>query len=84
MSDRRDLPYWIDDSLVDRAAHRLDVRPDMEATVRTGWPSVFGSCSCGEWVTPSWDSQAVTADFDQHMARVQQTAHQSAPGGAEL
>jgi hypothetical protein len=36
---------------------------------------VFGSCSCGEWTTPTWDDNAVLDAYDDHMSQVQATVH---------
>ena len=76
-------PYYIDDPLVDRAAHRLSFHSDETADpVRTpGY--VFGECSCGEWTTPTWDLHGVMEAFDWHMGQVQAAAHaaQRPPAG---
>ena len=69
-----DRPYYIDDPLVDRAGHRLNLHPDTDRPVPHH--AVFGCCSCGEWTTPTWDYHAVAEAFDQHMAQVQTTAHE--------
>lgn len=34
-----------------------------------------GSCSCGEWITPTWDRNAVLEAFDGHMTDVQASIH---------
>lgn len=70
-----ELPYYIDDPLVDRVAHRLDLHTDEEETAKRGYRATFGSCSCGEWTTPTWDDDAVVDAYDSHMNGVQATAH---------
>jgi DNA-directed RNA polymerase subunit RPC12/RpoP len=70
-----ELPSYIDDPLVDLAAHRLTVHPDAVTSARVGHRARFGECSCGEWVTPSWDTSAVLEAHDQHMTEVQTAAH---------
>jgi hypothetical protein len=73
-----DLPCYTDDPLVDRSAHRLTIHHDPDASARLGQGLQFGVCSCGEWVTPSWDTSAVVEAYDQHMTEIQTTAHEQA------
>ncbi|MEU1883484.1 hypothetical protein ABZ470_39775 [Streptosporangium sp. NPDC020072] len=73
-------PHYIDDPLVDRTKHRLEIHEDPRASKAPGYKPVFGTCSCGEWVTPTWDVPAVMEFFDQHMRDVQKTARRKAEG----
>lgn len=70
-----DLPFYIDDPLVDRAAHRLGMHTDEVESALRGYTAMFGSCSCGEWTTPTWDSSAVLEAYDRHMTDVQAAIH---------
>lgn len=70
------LPYYTDDPLVDREAHRLNLHADEEETAGRGYRATFGSCSCGEWTTPTWDDDAVFDAYDSHMQQVQATVHE--------
>jgi hypothetical protein len=70
-----ELPFYIDDPLVDRDAHRLSLHTDEVESARRGYQAVFGSCSCGEWTTPTWDDDAILGEYDQHMTAVQAAAH---------
>ena len=70
-----DLPFYTDDQLVDRAAHRLSLHTDEVESALRGYTAIFGSCSCGEWTTPTWDDNAVFAAYDDHMTDVQVTIH---------
>lgn len=72
-------PYYIDDPLVDRSAHVLSMHTDEQSTAR-GYDPCFGTCSCGEWTTPTWDMHGVLEAFDWHMGRVQASAHAAAEG----
>ncbi len=74
-----DLPYYIDDPLADRAAHRLTIHPDGEQTAARGYTAVFGTCSCGEWTCPTYDHNGVMEDFDRHMGDVQTAANRGGP-----
>ena len=78
-----DWPYYIDDPLVDRSAHRLDMHTDVAESARAGYRAMFGTCSCGEWVTPTWDRNGVLEAYDTHMGQIQAAAHAAAelPGG---
>lgn len=76
--DADDRPWYIDDPLVDRRAHRLWLHHDAETSSCAGYRAEFGACTCGEWVTPSWDTSAVLEAYDQHMTEVQTTAHEQA------
>jgi len=67
-----DWPYYIDDPVVDRSAHRLDMHVDEVASARVGYTAMFGTCSCSEWVTPTWDSNGVLEVYDTHMGQVLQ------------
>jgi len=69
-----DLPFCIDDPLVDRAAYRLSPHTDQVESALRGYTAMFGSCSCGEWTTPTWDDNAVFAAYD-HMTDVQVAIH---------
>lgn len=69
------LPYYIDDPLVDTRAHRLNIHRDEQATTR-GYVPVFGTCSCGEWTSPTYDRNGVLEAFDGHMHLVQVAAHE--------
>jgi DNA-directed RNA polymerase subunit RPC12/RpoP len=73
-----DRPSYSEDPLVNRAAHRLTIYHDPDASARVGHPLEFGVCSCGEWVTPSWDTSAIFEAYDQHMTEIQTTAHEQA------
>jgi hypothetical protein len=75
-SDHR--PFYTDDPLVDQSAHRLTIHHDRDVSARVGHRLEFGVCSCGEWVTPSWDTSAVVEAYDQHMTEIQTTAHEQA------
>jgi hypothetical protein len=70
-----DLPFYIDDPLVDRAAHRLNLHTDEVESALRGYTAIFGFCSCGEWTTPTWDHNAVFAAYDNHMTDVQVAIH---------
>jgi hypothetical protein len=70
-----DLPFYIDDPLVDRDAHRLGIHTDEVESARRGYAAMFGSCSCGEWTTPTWDRNAVLEACDGHMTDVQAAIH---------
>ncbi|MEV4806843.1 hypothetical protein AB0K18_43185 [Nonomuraea sp. NPDC049421] len=72
--DAAEWPYYIDDPLVDRAAHRLELHSDFEG----GLGYCFGTCSCGEFTTPTWDEHAVSEAYDRHMGQVQYSAHAAA------
>ncbi|GII22537.1 hypothetical protein [Planosporangium mesophilum] len=76
-----ELPCYMDDPLVDRRSHRLALHHDPDASASTGRRLQFGVCSCGEWVTPSWDTGAIFAAYDQHMSEVQTSVHEQARGG---
>lgn len=78
-----DLPFYIDDPLVDSAAHRLELHCDEVESARRGYTAVFGSCSCGEWTTPTWDDNAVLGAYDDHMSEVQAAVHAALAGRAE-
>ena len=71
-------PYYIDDPLVDRDAHRLGLHADEDVPAPG---AMFGTCSCGEWTTPTWDVHGVMEAFDHHMELVQVSAH-AAGGGS--
>jgi DNA-directed RNA polymerase subunit RPC12/RpoP len=75
-SDHR--PFYTDDPLVDQSAHRLTIHHDPNVSARVGHQPEFGVCSCGEWVTPSWDTSAVVEAYDQHMTEIQTTVHEQA------
>lgn len=78
------LPFYIDDPLVDRAAHRLALHTDGVESAARGYRARFGSCSCGEWTTPTWDDSAVLEAFDSHMSNVQVAVHAApSPGGPQ-
>ncbi|MEA5456744.1 hypothetical protein SPF06_18630 [Sinomonas sp. JGH33] len=77
-----DLPFYIDDPLVDLNAHRLSLHTDEEESVRRGYRATFGTCSCGEWTTPTWDDHAVFGSYDDHMNEVQATVHRRADEGS--
>lgn len=68
MADGNQIPYWIDDPLIDRSAHRLIIgAPDEE-----NHPHGSASCSCGGWQAPGgWDIHAQEEGFDDHMEAVQ-------------
>ncbi len=70
-----DLPFYIDDPLVDRDAYRLGMHADEVESARRGYTAMFGTCSCGEWATPTWDSSAVLEAYDSHMTDVQAAIH---------
>jgi len=70
-----DLPFYTDDPLVDRDAHRLGMHTDEVESARRGYTAMFGSCSCGEWTTPTWDRSAVLEAYDGHMTDVQAAVH---------
>jgi len=72
-----DLPFYTDDPLVDRDAHRLSMHADEDEveSARRGYSAMFGSCSCGEWTTPTWDRSAVLEAYDGHMTDVQAATH---------
>jgi hypothetical protein len=68
-------PFYIDDPLVDRTAHRLELHPDEDLSAARGYRIVFGSCSCGDFVTPSWEDSGVFEAYDNHMRDIQADAH---------
>lgn len=77
-----DLPFYTDDPLVDRAAHQLSMHTDEVESARRGYTAMFGSCSCGEWTTPTWDRSAVFEAYDGHMTDVQAATHAALAGRA--
>lgn len=65
-------PYYIDDPLVDQAAHRLQMETDIMASVIEGRKLMSGTCSCAQMKpTPPWDDYAVFEAHSNHMAQVQ-------------
>ncbi|MFD8560609.1 hypothetical protein ACFV1N_25330 [Streptosporangium canum] len=74
-----DRPYYIDDPLVDRRAHRLIMDRALFSSEREGRPLYIGACSCGRMdPTPPWDGYAVQEAFDAHMVNLQDAAHRAA------
>lgn len=80
--DERPLPYYVDDPLMDQARqqHRLDLHDDTSAEALAegasrGYVPQFGTCSCNEWTTPTWDEHGVFEAFDQHMQQIQRSIH---------
>ncbi|WP_449062240.1 hypothetical protein [Planomonospora algeriensis] len=72
-------PYYIDDPLVDRAAHRPGMELEPVASARAGRDQYIGTCSCGQMhPTLPWDDYAVLEAFDWHMGDVQEQAHRAA------
>lgn len=68
MTDGNQIPYWIDDPLIDRSAHRLITESPDEENHQHG----SASCSCGSWQAPGgWDIYAQQESFDDHMEAVQ-------------
>lgn len=77
-----ELPFYIDDPLVDLNAHRLSLHTDETESNRRGYRATFGACSCGEWTTPSWDDNAVLGSYDDHMNQVQTAARRRTDEGS--
>jgi hypothetical protein len=73
-----DRPRYTDDPLVDRSAHQLTIYLDPTMSARAGRDLEFGVCSCGEWVTPTWETSAVVEAYDLHITEVQTSAHEQA------
>ncbi|MCZ7478815.1 hypothetical protein [Micromonospora sp. WMMC273] len=67
-----DAPYYIDDPMVDRAAHRLVMTLAEVESAAAGRSLHYGRCSCTTMdpVGP-WDDYAVLEAYDQHMQHVQ-------------
>lgn len=74
-----ELPFYIDDPLVDRRQHRLSMDVDPVASAQAGRDLMAGTCSCGGLTTPAWDDYAIFEAYDLHMTDVQQHLHR---GGA--
>lgn len=76
-----DLPYYVDDPLVDRAAHRPSMDVAEVPSAVEGRTLYVGTCSCGDMTpTDPWDNYAVLEAYDLHMARVQQALHAARAG----
>jgi hypothetical protein len=68
-------PFCIDDPLVDRTAHRLELHPDEDLCAARGYRIVFDSCSCRDFVTPSWEDSGVFEAYDNDMRDIWADAH---------
>ncbi|MER5649637.1 hypothetical protein [Streptosporangium sp. NPDC002524] len=80
-----DRPYYIDDELVDRRAHRLIIDIAPASSEEAGRPLYIGSCLCGQMdPTPPWDDYAVWERFDAHMSDVQDVVHRAAEQAAYI
>jgi hypothetical protein len=76
MPEQPDLPYWIDDPLITRAEHRMQLDTDEVASAQAGRTLYAGGCSCdGMKPVGPWDTYAIEEAFDGHMADVQLAAH---------
>lgn len=61
-----DIPYWPDDPMIDRKAHRLIISRDT------------AECTCGEFSQIGlWDHHSVFDAYDEHMYDVQIRARQN-------